>query len=69
MQDPPLDRFAEHDVAGLDGKTRPDEIANQVAQRIERLVRPAELDDLVDVPEHRLRPFGAGPGGRQSDGL
>jgi hypothetical protein len=62
MQGPPLDRFAEHDVAGPDGKTRPDEVADQVAQRIESLVRPAELEDLVDAPKHGLRPFGAGTG-------
>ena len=62
MQNSALDGFAEHDVAGADRKPGPDEVADQVAQRIVGFVFVAELEGLVDAPEHRLRPLGGGAG-------
>jgi hypothetical protein len=56
VQDPTFDRLAEHDVAGPDGKAGPNEVAHQVAQRIEGLALPPELEDLqVPAPEVGLR--------------
>jgi hypothetical protein len=62
MQGPALDGFAEHDVAGADRKSRPDEVAHKVADPIVARIFPPELEHLVDAAEDGLSAFGGGSG-------
>jgi hypothetical protein len=57
-----LDRFAEHHVAGADGKSCPDEVSDEVEDRIVGRVLPPIFQHLVDASEDGLGAVGGGTG-------
>lgn len=54
MQDPAFDWLSEHDVARSDRKSRPDEVADEIADLVVARVFPPKIQRLVDAAENGL---------------
>jgi hypothetical protein len=61
MQDPAFDWLSEHDVARSDRKSRPDEVADEIADPVVARVFPPKIQRLVDAAENGLGSSVAAP--------